>query len=828
MAAGAGLATLLVSTPMASADGADSSSSPPDLTNYSRPAVRTDRPFRPFAAIKPDFFSKEIVNLAFGEPSLAINPSNPLQIVATTFAGGWATNQNTTLFFSQDGGQTWTAERSVTQPPGISTSFLTTIPCPCDQTVDYGRDGRLYGTFLLDDGTNTNIVTGSTTDPSQAASWSWNTPSGVTQLTNAAHQNNADQPWLIVNRDPSNASQDNVYIGYDDFNGSPDARVSVSRGSNPVTIATDAKAGTESPNATNPGLRLTADPRNGSVYAVYEQSSGSSQPKNVTYKLNRSTDGGNTWSLNGSSDGLTVDSVKSDQAPGFKFGTVNALLGGVDHVAVDPSNGDVYVVYGVDNGAGGNQLELRRMTNNGSGGLNVGPALAVTASTANAALPSIAIGTNRTIAILYDSFDGIDASSTLPKFSAHLARSTDQGTTFGDEVLLSFLSPAAADNSKPRQRVFGDYQQIKNVGSTFFGVFSANAAALGNNTAATDAVFFRTLTPTTLNIDGPTTADFDDAVTVTATLRDVETNVGISGQSVSFTLNGTETCTGITSSNGQASCSITPREPAGTYPLNATFGPTFEFQGFATATNFVVTREQTTLTYTGSTVIANGGTAHMTAVLLEDGTTPPNPSGQLISFTLGSGATAQTCSAPADATGTAKCDISPVSQPLGAGSVSASFAGDAFYLPSSDSKSTVLFAFLAHGSFVVGDRSAASAGASVTFWGAQWAQTNQLSGGSAPDSFKGFASTTATTPPACGQNWSTDPGNSASPPETVPSFMAVVVSNEVVQSGDESSGTVQRIIVVQTNGYGRNPGHAGIGSVVASPSNPAIPAQVCP
>src|SRR6202040_2593590 len=42
------------------------------------------------------------------------------------------------------------------------------------------------------------------------------------------------------------------------------------------------------------------------------------------------------------------------------------------------------------------------------------------------------------------------------------------------------------------------------------------------------------------------------------------------------------------------------------------------------------------------------------------------------------------------------------------------------------------------GSFVIGDKNAAI-GNSVTFWGAQWAKVNSLSGGPAPASFKGFA-----------------------------------------------------------------------------------------
>jgi hypothetical protein len=226
---------------------------------------------------------------------------------------------------------------------------------------------------------------------------------------------------------------------------------------------------------------------------------------------------------------------------------------------------------------------------------------------------------------------------------------------------------------------------------------------------------------------------------------------------------------------------------------------------------FTITREETTLTYTGDTLIANGGTAHLAGLLREDGIVPI--AGRTVTFTLGSGGSAQTCTGITNASGIATCDISPVSQPLGPGSVSAAFAGDAFYLPSSDSKATLIFAFLARGAFVIGDGSAAGA---VTFWGAQWATLNALSAGPAPPSFKGFAETLSTTPPACGGTWTTGPGNSSGPPDSLPSFMGVLVASEVSKSGATISGDIVRIVVVQTDfGYAPNPGHAGTGTVVA-------------
>jgi hypothetical protein len=119
------------------------------------------------------------------------------------------------------------------------------------------------------------------------------------------------------------------------------------------------------------------------------------------------------------------------------------------------------------------------------------------------------------------------------------------------------------------------------------------------------------------------------------------------------------------------------------------------------------------------------------------------------------------------------------------------------------------------GSFVIGDGNA-SIGTSVTFWGAQWGKANSLSGGPAPAAFKGFANTPETSP-ACGTNWSTDPGNSSGPPPgPLPEFIEVIVSSHIVKSGPTISGDTKEVVLVKTDsGYAANPGHAGTGTVIA-------------
>ena len=644
------------------------SSSPPDRTVYATTAPPLRR--AALAASSAGVFTADpslITNSAGGgEPSIAVDPSNPTRIAITRFTFLW--NSNADLLYSNDGGITWTEETTIPQPPGVSG----TSGCPCDQTIDFGRDGTLYGTYLTFVApSTTTVVSGSTTDPTRAASWTWN--GNPAQLTSGT-RTKADQPWLLVNRDPTTATQDNVYVAYDDFAGSPDARVAVSYGAIPVNITADNKAGTEKPNVTNPGLRLGTDPRNGTVYALYEQSSGASQPRSVTYKLNRSTDGGAAWALNGSTDGLTVDSVKSDQAPGFKFGGVNALLGGVDHVAVDPGNGDVYVVYGQDV-SGGNQIMIRRLQPNGAGGLSVGAAHTVSAST-NTALPSIAVLADGTIGVLYDSFDGNDANG-FPQFSAHLARSADHGVTFSDVVLEAFTSPAK-DDGNARQRVLGDYQQMKAVGTTFYGVFSGNRNGFNSPTSTIDPIFLsvpqRTLTSLVSSVNPSV---FGQPVDFIATVNPVP-----NGGSVTFKVDGSafgspvlvNTTTGVATLAGVTSLSV------GSHTVVAVFSGNSDFAASTSSTlTQVVNKDTTTTILTSSANPSKFGQAvTFTAKVLANPPGSGTPGG-----TVTFSADGVQIGGPVVLVGGQATSIAVTSLAPGTHVITAVYSGDSNFLPSS-------------------------------------------------------------------------------------------------------------------------------------------------
>jgi len=144
------------------AEGRESTrDAPPDTTPYRRPATPEDSAPRGIRAIPlvPGIFIVDVVvnntdpNLTNtdtfndGETSIAVNLTNPEEIVITSFAESWGAHGP--LWHSTDGGNIWTKKFTIPAPPGI-----TATGCPCDQTIDYGiaMVNQLSGTFLITDG----------------------------------------------------------------------------------------------------------------------------------------------------------------------------------------------------------------------------------------------------------------------------------------------------------------------------------------------------------------------------------------------------------------------------------------------------------------------------------------------------------------------------------------------------------------------------------------------------------------------------------------------------------------------------------------------------
>ena len=297
-------------------------------------------------------------------------------------------------------------------------------------------------------------------------------------------------------------------------------------------------------------------------------------------------------------------------------------------------------------------------------------------------------------------------------------------------------------------------------------------------------------------LHGATTSDYHDAFTASAKLT--EPDGPVAGKTVKFELGTGDTCSATTNGTGDASCSIVPRQAAGASTIKASFVRRRRLQAEQ--------RQQA---------------VHDHARADDDGLHRPDrrPAGRLGRDAQGPAARgrrhadrradltlkvgSQSCTGTTASDGVATCKVT-FTGALGSASLSAAFAGDAFYLPSSDTaKTATVFSFPSRGAFVLGDRTVATATAAttVTWWADTWAGLNSLTGGGAPSSFKGFAGTaplpTSTPPAACGGNWTTGPGASPPPTSGVPSYMGVLVAGSVTKSGSTIFGNTRKIVVVK-------------------------------
>ena len=477
-------------------------------------------------------------------------------------------------------------------------------------------------------------------------------------------------------------------------------------------------------------------------------------------------------------------------------------------------------------------------------GTNLGAPQPVDGS-GHAAIPtsSLAVGNHPITAVFTSSSSDVTGSSgslpggqiVNPADTATSVSSSANPSEFGAIVVLtattSVTPPGAGNPSGAVQfqdngtnladpQALGGGQASVPTASLSVGSHTISAAYTSDsanfNNSAGNLIQVVNKARTTLSYTGAATADFNDPAVLSARLTRTDNSTPVAGKTLTFTM-GAESCSQVSDPNGVAACTITPTEAASPFTVTAGFAGDGNYLASTDSNPFTVTKEETTTTYTGPTVIAQGNPVTLSGRLLEDGTTPIP--GRTLTLTIGSGATTQNCVTPAtDTSGNAHCTISNVTVTQGPQPVKADFAGDGYYLPSADAtQHVIVFAFPARGIFALGDQSATAKPSDVTFWGAQWSGLNTLTGGGAPASFKGFTDNPNSKPPACGGTWTTSPGNSSSPVASVPAYMGTAVSTSISQNGNTITGNITKIVVVLTApGYAANPGHPGTGTIIAT------------
>jgi hypothetical protein len=397
------------------------------------------------------------------EPNLAVNPQNPMQIVGTAFTPNPSGGSLAPIYVSSDGGQTWSLNAIV---PGAS-SFPT-----FDITMKFGGTSNvLYGGIIRADNTNLAIL--------RTSNYLSATPMTVLLSRAPANGGIDDQPWVQATTATSvTGSPDRVYVGSNDQLTSPksahmDQSMSAATAAPPagftaagVTLASRSAGGGQD----GPSIRHAIH-SSGKIYAAYFNWTAFSSASNITSDVVVCRDdnwgqGGSPYTaLTDTGDGKAgVRVVKGVTIPWRNSHFIGQeRVGSHLSIAVDPNNANTVYLAWADfpNGSPPYSIHLRRSTD---GGVTWSADLRLIA---NGISPALAVNSAGHVGFLYQTL-----TNNGTRWETHIEISTNGFATAPSPIVLANTpSNAPAATFLP---YLGDYIYLMTVGSTFYGIFSAN------------------------------------------------------------------------------------------------------------------------------------------------------------------------------------------------------------------------------------------------------------------------------------------------------------------------------------------------------------------
>jgi hypothetical protein len=398
------------------------------------------------------------------EPSLGVNPNNPLFMAAATFTSlddVCEPGKIAPMFISRSGGRRWSLVCSL--PRDIKGS------APGDVVLRYGIDSRLFAA-LLSPVQSLNLRVYGFRDPASAAIG-----------TQIFHHDSVDQPWTAVTR---MRQRERLLVSGNDKKLISD-----------TTKGTGAIFTSDSLDAPKLGFQRNLPERRaivGQNYATRLASRGDSVVYALFYSP-RSEDKADVVVARDDFAGTQgfaslADSTKSrgpmcrthDGLAGYRvamcrdlpfhagsdsaFGQERRVAANLS-IAVHPTNSRiVYIAWADSVGTAHYTLHVRRS-------LDAGQHWSADLDTAiNATNPALAVASDGTVGFLYQQLDGIGAER---KWVTRLKLSTDGFTTARTFVL------ARVPALEPHVQVLpyiGDFIELGAIGTTFYGIFSASNA----------------------------------------------------------------------------------------------------------------------------------------------------------------------------------------------------------------------------------------------------------------------------------------------------------------------------------------------------------------
>jgi hypothetical protein len=396
------------------------------------------------------------------EPNLAVNPNSPLQIAASAFTPNPTGGSFAPIFVSSDGGQTWALNAIV---PGATSSFPT-----FDITLKFGGTSNvLYGGIIRADNTNLAIL--------RTTNYVGTTPMTVL-LSRAPAASGAidDQPWVqATTASGVTGTPDRVYVGSNDQLTSPksahiDQSQDAATAAPPagfstagITIASRSAAGGQD----GPSVRPTIH-SSGRIYAAYFNWTAFSSASNITADVVVCRD--DNWGSGGSPYTALVDS--GDLLPGVRVVTGVTIpwrnssflgqerVGSHLSIAVDPTNSSVVYLAWCD-GVSPYTIHVRKSTD---GGVTWSADLRVISSGLN---PALAVNASGHVGFLYQTL-----TTGGTRWETHCEISNNGFATAPTPIVLA--NTPSATPVATFHPYLGDYIYLTAIGTTFYGIFSAN------------------------------------------------------------------------------------------------------------------------------------------------------------------------------------------------------------------------------------------------------------------------------------------------------------------------------------------------------------------
>lgn len=407
------------------------------------------------------------------EPSLAVNPTNPQQIVGTAFTPNPAGGNRAPIFISTDGGKTWTLNAIV--PSGVNPQFGSATG---DITVSFSGNGKKLYAGILQDTSNPRRLPMDFLSTDNFA--------GSTLMKQLLTRDNADQPYTHATTIPSgpNANKDALYIGSNltDNRTTQTSTLDFSLNASSATptfktvLLEHRSTGTAEQDG--PQVRPVAHP-SGVVYAAYtgwRAATGDFDANTLIITADIVVVRDDHWGDSPQPFAALTD--PDDHLPGlrvvrnikFPFHSSGRgvpgqnRLGGDISITVDPNDSRlVYLAYAEGEDMDHYTLHLRSSQN--SGGSPWSPDLLTIPRATN---PALAVNSDGTLGFLYQQLTG---TGSALRWETHLQRITKGGNKAIDLTLSATRADFPVRQGDP---YLGDYVHLQAVGKDFYGIFSAN------------------------------------------------------------------------------------------------------------------------------------------------------------------------------------------------------------------------------------------------------------------------------------------------------------------------------------------------------------------